>query len=229
MSALPTPTSSEPAQSIRYMAVACVTFTSDCDGVTSTRTSAVVAVVLPIPLRARSARPHGEAQRGANAPAAQSRHTIRTTALHAMAAISTTQLVPQSPPSEDSCGEGGGGEGGGDGGSGGGRGGNGGGTGGGAGGHCDCGGGGEGDGNMPRYHQNSGAGGGGDECAVGGEGSQFGIVRDVIESERPAMDISSVYCGSIPGSHTQHGSPSSSPLLWPSPSWSPRQSVHVQR
>ena len=79
-----------------------------------------------------------------------------------------------------------------------------------------------------------GDGGGGEGEGGGGEGEgradvHEGIAREVTLEERPGIEMSSVYVGpSPPLAHSQHGSPSSKPLDWPSPSVSASQSATVQ-
>ena len=66
-----------------------------------------------------------------------------------------------------------------------------------------------------------------DPLAASVEIGHSGMTRDVIEFASPGMLMSSVKAGVVPGVHVQHGSPSSRPLLWPSPSWSALQRVSV--
>ena len=91
------------------------------------------------------------------------------------------------------------------------------------------GGGGDGDGGG-----GDGDGGGGDGDGGGGngggdgDGPHDGMPREVVLLESPASEMSEEYSGVPPSVHMQHGSPSSRPLLWPSPSVSASHSTVVQ-
>ena len=70
-----------------------------------------------------------------------------------------------------------------------------------------------------------GDGGGGDVALIQ---AQSGIERLVVLALEPASETSDVCSGtSSPPVQTQHGSPSSRPFVWPSPSVSARQSASV--
>jgi hypothetical protein len=87
-----------------------------------------------------------------------------------------------------------------------------------------------------------GAGGGSDGGGASTARVQSGIVRVVMLALTPAMEMPAASCktdrwlfvkpisvdSSAPMDHTQHGSPSSRPLLWPSPSVSISHSALVQ-
>lgn len=72
------------------------------------------------------------------------------------------------------------------------------------------GGGGDGEGDGGEGGGGGNGGGGGDKI------TQLGIKRAVWEPDDPGIEMDEVNAGAAPRVQTQHGSPSSRPLLWPS-------------